>query len=167
MPKRRHAHCSVSPFLCWAISRRRRQALHINSQHYILIPFASLGSCGGLIDVPVGSVVVPKSSVAVERNLDYNFVSPEECAEQPYRISKPASRFSFQTLLASLSFTFGRFVFSLSKVPADLELHSQVSCCESHPTLPHLFGPGPQMPCRRETQGLEGSHRCWQRQRVC
>ncbi|KAJ7929579.1 nucleoside phosphorylase domain-containing protein [Mycena leptocephala] len=62
-----------------------------------------LGSCGGLIDVPVGSVVVPKSSVAVERNLDYNFVSPEECAEQPYRISKP--------------------------VPADLELHSQVHKC--------------------------------------
>ncbi|KAJ6480275.1 nucleoside phosphorylase domain-containing protein [Mycena sanguinolenta] len=47
-----------------------------------------LGSCGSLIDVPVGSVVVPKSSVAVERNLDFAFVSPEECKEQPYRISK-------------------------------------------------------------------------------
>ncbi|KAF7378072.1 Uridine phosphorylase [Mycena sanguinolenta] len=48
-----------------------------------------LGSCGSLIDVPVGSVVVPKSSVAVERNLDFAFVSPEECQEHPYRISKP------------------------------------------------------------------------------
>ncbi|KAJ6555215.1 nucleoside phosphorylase domain-containing protein [Mycena vulgaris] len=47
-----------------------------------------LGSCGGLIDIPVGSVVVPKSSVAVERNLDFDFVNPEECTEQPYRISK-------------------------------------------------------------------------------
>ncbi|KAJ7708312.1 uridine phosphorylase [Mycena rosella] len=48
-----------------------------------------LGSCGSLIDVPVGSVVIPKSSVAVERNLDFDFVNPEECTEQPYRISKP------------------------------------------------------------------------------
>ncbi|KAJ7080653.1 purine and uridine phosphorylase [Mycena belliarum] len=48
-----------------------------------------LGSCGGLIDVPVGSVVIPKSSVAVERNLDYDFVNPDGCTEQPYRISKP------------------------------------------------------------------------------
>ncbi|KAJ7437608.1 nucleoside phosphorylase domain-containing protein [Mycena galericulata] len=48
-----------------------------------------LGSCGSLIDVPVGSVVVPKSSVAVERNLDFDFVNPEACQEQPYRISKP------------------------------------------------------------------------------
>jgi hypothetical protein len=39
--------------------------------------------------------VVPKSSVAVERNLDFDFVSPEESTEQPYRISKPASRFLF------------------------------------------------------------------------
>ncbi|KAJ7062161.1 nucleoside phosphorylase domain-containing protein [Mycena amicta] len=50
-----------------------------------------LGSCGGLIDVPVASVVVPKSSVAVERNLDFDFVGDsEESTGQPYRISKPA-----------------------------------------------------------------------------
>ncbi|KAJ7620951.1 nucleoside phosphorylase domain-containing protein [Roridomyces roridus] len=48
-----------------------------------------LGSCGSLIDVPVGSVVVPKSSVAVERNLDFDFVNPQESTEKPYRISKP------------------------------------------------------------------------------
>ncbi|KAJ6483617.1 nucleoside phosphorylase domain-containing protein [Mycena vitilis] len=48
-----------------------------------------LGSCGSLIDVPVGSVVVPKSSVAVERNLDFDFVNSGDCTEQPYRISKP------------------------------------------------------------------------------
>ncbi|KAJ6629394.1 nucleoside phosphorylase domain-containing protein [Mycena sp. CBHHK59/15] len=50
-----------------------------------------LGSCGALIDVPVGSVVLPTSSVAVERNLDFDFVHPETCAEEPYRISKPAT----------------------------------------------------------------------------
>ncbi|KAF7325006.1 Uridine phosphorylase [Mycena kentingensis (nom. inval.)] len=51
-----------------------------------------LGSCGGLIDVPVGSVVVPKSSVAVERNLDFDFVGPEGegSAAQAYRVSKLA-----------------------------------------------------------------------------
>ncbi|KAF7303604.1 Uridine phosphorylase [Mycena indigotica] len=49
-----------------------------------------LGSCGGLIDVPVGSVVVPKQSIAVERNLDFNFFEPEGSAEEPYRFSKPA-----------------------------------------------------------------------------
>ncbi|KAJ7202117.1 nucleoside phosphorylase domain-containing protein, partial [Mycena pura] len=48
-----------------------------------------LGSCGGLNDVPVGSVVVPRTSVAVERNLDFDFVNPEGCTEQPYRVSKP------------------------------------------------------------------------------
>ncbi|KAK7052559.1 uridine phosphorylase [Favolaschia claudopus] len=59
-----------------------------------------LGSCGGLIDVPVGSVVVPTSSVAVERNLDFDFASDVGSTEKPYRISKPVS--------------------------ADTELHSQV-----------------------------------------
>ncbi|KAF8187871.1 hypothetical protein K438DRAFT_1594751, partial [Mycena galopus ATCC 62051] len=58
-----------------------------------------LGSCGSLIDVPVGSVVVPKSSVAVERNLDFPFLSPGECTEQPYRISKPASHFLYGLIL--------------------------------------------------------------------
>ncbi|KAF7304386.1 Uridine phosphorylase [Mycena chlorophos] len=48
-----------------------------------------LGSCGGLIDVPVGSVVVPNASVAVERNVDYDFVASES-TELPYRVSKPA-----------------------------------------------------------------------------
>ncbi|KAH9846174.1 purine and uridine phosphorylase [Lenzites betulinus] len=48
-----------------------------------------LGSCGGLIDVPVGSVVVPKGSIAVTRNYDFDFVRGEE-GEQPYRTSKPA-----------------------------------------------------------------------------
>ncbi|CAK5276624.1 unnamed protein product [Mycena citricolor] len=50
-----------------------------------------LGSCGGLIDIPVGSVVIPKDSVAVERNLDYDYVQPSNnTTEQPYRVSKPA-----------------------------------------------------------------------------
>jgi len=38
--------------------------------------------------VPVESVVVPKACVAVSRNLDFDFLNPEECNESAYRISK-------------------------------------------------------------------------------
>ncbi|KIP03523.1 hypothetical protein PHLGIDRAFT_94653, partial [Phlebiopsis gigantea 11061_1 CR5-6] len=47
-----------------------------------------LGSCGGLVDVPVGSVVVPKASIAVTRNYDFDFHAAPG-AEPPYRFSKP------------------------------------------------------------------------------
>ncbi|KZT00892.1 purine and uridine phosphorylase [Laetiporus sulphureus 93-53] len=47
-----------------------------------------LGSCGALIDVPVGSVIVPKSSIAVTRNYDFDFVTGQS-SEPPYRLSKP------------------------------------------------------------------------------
>ncbi|KAH9885600.1 purine and uridine phosphorylase [Cubamyces lactineus] len=47
-----------------------------------------LGSCGGLIDVPVGSVVVPKGSIAVTRNYDFDFATGRS-DEPPYRTSKP------------------------------------------------------------------------------
>ncbi|EKM77528.1 hypothetical protein AGABI1DRAFT_115113 [Agaricus bisporus var. burnettii JB137-S8] len=51
-----------------------------------------LGSCGALIDVPVGSVVVPKACISVNRNLDFDFVHPgNQGSEPPYRISKPVS----------------------------------------------------------------------------
>ncbi|OBZ78779.1 hypothetical protein A0H81_00040 [Grifola frondosa] len=46
-----------------------------------------LGSCGALIDVPVGSVVVPRASIAVTRNYDFNFATGLS-DEPPYRISK-------------------------------------------------------------------------------
>ncbi|OSX68167.1 hypothetical protein POSPLADRAFT_1043294 [Postia placenta MAD-698-R-SB12] len=49
-----------------------------------------LGSCGALIDTPVGSVVVPKSSVSVNRNYDFDFVTGHS-HEPPYRISKPVN----------------------------------------------------------------------------
>ncbi|KAK1232767.1 hypothetical protein PQX77_004092 [Marasmius sp. AFHP31] len=47
-----------------------------------------LGSCGCLIDAPVGTVVVPKSCVSVTRNVDFDFTDPDHCDEPPYRISK-------------------------------------------------------------------------------
>ncbi|GLB41386.1 putative phosphorylase superfamily protein [Lyophyllum shimeji] len=50
-----------------------------------------LGSCGALADVPVGTVVVPKASVAVSRNVGFNFLNPAESNEPPYRISKPVA----------------------------------------------------------------------------
>lgn len=46
-----------------------------------------LGSCGALIDVPVGSIAIPKASVAVTRNLDFDFVNGSS-HEPPYKISK-------------------------------------------------------------------------------
>ncbi|PCH32973.1 purine and uridine phosphorylase [Wolfiporia cocos MD-104 SS10] len=47
-----------------------------------------LGSCGALIDVPVGTVVVPRTSIAVSRNYDFDFQTGQ--SEEPaYRISKP------------------------------------------------------------------------------
>ncbi|EKM60253.1 uncharacterized protein PHACADRAFT_155437 [Phanerochaete carnosa HHB-10118-sp] len=47
-----------------------------------------LGSCGGLGDVEVGSVVVPRASIAVNRNYDYDFQTGQS-TEPPYRYSKP------------------------------------------------------------------------------
>ncbi|KAF5309521.1 hypothetical protein D9619_012364 [Psilocybe cf. subviscida] len=47
-----------------------------------------LGSCGGLVDVPPGTVVVPGASVQISRNVDFDFVNPEGCNEEPYHISK-------------------------------------------------------------------------------
>ncbi|RPD56315.1 purine and uridine phosphorylase [Lentinus tigrinus ALCF2SS1-7] len=51
-----------------------------------------LGSCGALIDVPVGTVVAPKGSIAVTRNYDFDFTSrgaKPDGSEEPYRTSKP------------------------------------------------------------------------------
>ncbi|KAF5346408.1 hypothetical protein D9758_012763 [Tetrapyrgos nigripes] len=48
-----------------------------------------LGSCGCLIDAPVGTVVVPKACVAVVRNVDFDYADPTNCDEPAYRISKP------------------------------------------------------------------------------
>ena len=74
-----------------------------------------LGSCGALIDVPVGTVVVPKSSIYVSRNVDFNFLTPVDCHEPAYRISKPVSNCA-----EHLDFTY------TIQVPADPILHSEV-----------------------------------------
>ncbi|KAM6495257.1 Nucleoside phosphorylase domain containing protein [Amanita muscaria] len=50
-----------------------------------------LGSCGALVDVPVGTIVVPKASVMVVRNVDYDFVNSESSEKPPYLISKLVS----------------------------------------------------------------------------
>ncbi|KAG2357708.1 nucleoside phosphorylase domain-containing protein [Suillus spraguei] len=49
-----------------------------------------LGSCGCLTDLPVGSLVLPASSVACTRNVDFDFTSRDPW-EVPYRLSKPVS----------------------------------------------------------------------------
>lgn len=50
--------------------------------------FARLGSCGCLTDLPVGSLVLPKASLAVTRNLDFDFANGDHW-RIPYRLSKP------------------------------------------------------------------------------
>jgi len=50
-----------------------------------------LGSCGALLDVAPGTVVIPKASVAINRNVDFHFADPDNCDEPAYRISKPVS----------------------------------------------------------------------------
>ncbi|KAG8741775.1 hypothetical protein FRC10_002442 [Ceratobasidium sp. 414] len=52
------------------------------------------GSCGGLTDVPVGSLVIPESCVAITRNWDFDFGAPAtgpENDKDAYVISKPVS----------------------------------------------------------------------------
>ncbi|KAF9235082.1 nucleoside phosphorylase domain-containing protein [Melanogaster broomeanus] len=49
-----------------------------------------LGSCGSLTDLPVGSLVLPKASIAVTRNLDFDFANGDPWSV-PYRLSKPIS----------------------------------------------------------------------------
>ena len=54
-----------------------------------------LGSCGALVDVKVGTVVVPSASIAVNRNYDYDFVNGGPVNQQPYRFSKRVRHTSF------------------------------------------------------------------------
>jgi hypothetical protein len=50
----------------------------------------SIGSCGCLRDVPVGTLVVPRASVAVSRNYDFDFAAPaSDASVPPYLISRP------------------------------------------------------------------------------
>ncbi|KAG8704619.1 hypothetical protein FRC09_003425, partial [Ceratobasidium sp. 395] len=52
------------------------------------------GSCGGLTDVPVGSLVIPDSCVAITRNWDFDFCAPGSDPKKDkdaYIISKPVS----------------------------------------------------------------------------
>lgn len=50
----------------------------------------SLGSCGGLLEaLPVGSIVVPRESVSVTRNYDYDFTDTQASDQAAYRVSKP------------------------------------------------------------------------------
>lgn len=43
--------------------------------------------------MPVGTITVPSACVAVSRNMDYDFLDPDDSEPNgpPYRISKPVS----------------------------------------------------------------------------
>ncbi|KAF8717560.1 hypothetical protein AX14_012156 [Amanita brunnescens Koide BX004] len=49
------------------------------------------GSCGALVNLPLGTIVVPKASVTIMRNVDYDFINSEDSGKPPYIISKPVS----------------------------------------------------------------------------
>ena len=51
-----------------------------------------LGSCGALIDVAVGAVVIPQASIAVNRNYDFDFLNGDSVQDSPYRVSKSVRR---------------------------------------------------------------------------
>ncbi|PPQ71215.1 hypothetical protein CVT24_009996 [Panaeolus cyanescens] len=51
-----------------------------------------LGSCGALVDIPVGSIVVPNTSVQITRNVDFDFAHPDQGGEPAYHISKPVRK---------------------------------------------------------------------------
>jgi hypothetical protein len=84
--------------------------------------FCSFGSCGGLLDTQVGAITVPKSCVAVTRNVDYNFLDPSESDGPAYRISKSVRE---KLWLVAIFHT------PYSQVSADPELELKVTifCC--------------------------------------
>ena len=60
-----------------------------------------MGSCGGLKDIPVGSVVVPRRALFVARNYDFDFSSSTgESSNNAYLSSKPVSLMTTLKLLA-------------------------------------------------------------------
>lgn len=81
------------------------------------VSIPSLGSCGALIDIPPGSLVVPKACVAINRNWDYDFINGDT-TQQPYFITKQVC--TEPILIHSLRLT------SLAKVEADQEIYEEV-----------------------------------------
>jgi hypothetical protein len=79
-----------------------------------------LGSCGCLTELPVGSVVIPKASIAVTRNYDFDLTTgnSQEC---PYKISKPV-----RGLVRVTDFSILRTIVTI-QVSADPDLHLAVN----------------------------------------
>jgi len=76
----------------------------------------SLGSCGALVDIPPGSLVVPKACVGINRNWDYDFVNGDP-TQQPYSITRQVrTRHRFGIFKADISV----------KVDADPEIYEAV-----------------------------------------
>ena len=71
---------------------RRVYFVHTDTRNLMTNSLHRLGSCGCLTDLPVGTMVVPKGSVSVTRNYDYDFSTGISESELPYRISKPVSK---------------------------------------------------------------------------
>jgi uridine phosphorylase len=66
--------------------------LRFSHKIYHVEPLVSLGSCGGLLEsLPVGSIVVPRASVSVTRNYDFDFADPQASDQDAYRVSKLVS----------------------------------------------------------------------------
>lgn len=75
--------------------------------------------------MPVGTIVVPKASIAITRNYDFDFIKGDS-SELPYRISKPVSFLGLP----------GNLVLTTTQVNADPELHRTVRIVPfAQPTL--------------------------------
>jgi len=88
------------------------------------------GSCGVLVpNIPVGSLVVPKSSLAVNRNYDFDFLNAGKNSQDAYRVSQPVF-LSIQSIMHLSAFPAPPSYLSMlmtQQTNADQELHSTVS----------------------------------------
>jgi uridine phosphorylase len=98
--------------------------------------------------VPPGTVVVPSASVAITRNVDFDFVNPENSNELAYRISKLVS-YDLQFLPNYVV----RSERSRPKVSADAALNEEVKFATLQKFSSIICNLGPH--CSRGCQTIE------------
>lgn len=96
----------------------------------MLMIMGSFGSCGGLVpELPVGSLTIPKSAIAVNRNYDFDFSNADENFDgylDAYKVSKPVSSVGSLVFLLIDQLLFG------PQTNADPVLHQLVNHWSSY-----------------------------------
>ena len=97
MRSRRNGHRPVSPLLPAQECDLRAHASSPCGTHRLYSRWGAtlcrLGSCGGLLNEPVGSLAIPRASVAITSNYDFNSRQPKVPENEPYRISSAVCSF--------------------------------------------------------------------------